>query len=271
MICLPLVRRTIGDYRWLWIFSAAGILGFLILFNFAMDAIPRENAEVWMNVPWIQKFVSTLVGSDAVLLTKPEGMLSVGFSHPMVWAMLLAFAFTAASGSIAAEIDRGTMDLLATLPVSRPAIYASTSIAVLLMGLVLCWMVWLGAVVGIRIIGVADFRTDWMAIAAANLCTTFVAIAGLSVALSAVAPRRGLAVAVAFGVVFYGFVLNFLKTMWPAAESIAFTSFLHYYEPLIVMRDTAWPWGHMAAMTATGIVFWTAGLIGFCVRDFPAR
>ena len=271
MICIPLVRRTIGDQRWLWLFSALGIFGFLLLFNFAIVAIPRENAETWLKVPWIQKFVATLVGSDAVLLTKPEGMLSVGFSHPMVWAMLLAFTFTAASASIAGEIDRGTMDLLAALPMSRSALYASTSAAILFMGVVLCWTVWLGAIIGIRIAGLFDTRTDWMAIAAANLCTTFVGIAGLSMALSAMVPRRGLAVAIAFGIVFYGFVLNFLKTMWPAIDAIGFTSFLHYYQPLIVMRDTAWAWGNMAVMTAAGVVLWTAGLIVFNRRDIPAR
>lgn len=271
MISPPLVRRTLRDYLLIWSAVFIVITGFVILFNFALDAFPREQTQNWIEVPWVRKFIVALVGADVMELTKPEGMLSIAFSHPLIWVLLVSFTLTLSSGVLAGEVDRGTMDMLATLPLSRPRIYCSVSLAMLLMGLPLCWAVWLGAKIGIALTGFAVVRMSLLAVVTCNLCAAYISISGLALMISGVSNRRGMAVAVAFGVLFYSFVINFLATLWPALESISFTSFLTYYAPLLIIRDEVWPLRQMAALVGTGALLWGIGLVVFSRRDIPAR
>ncbi len=271
MISAALLRRTLRDYLALWLGAALFVGAFVVLFNFAINAIPRQQSAEWLELPIVRRFITALVGADVLELSRPEGMLSIAFSHPLVWVLLIAFNFTLASGALAGEVDRGTMDLLAALPISRARIYGSISAALLLMGLPLCWMVWIGARIGVALTGAADVRMGILAIVACNLCAVYVLVCGLSLAIAAYSNRRGMAVAVAFAIVFYAFVINFLRAMWPALEPLAWTSFLRYYAPLIVIRDGAWPWGDMATLTVAGAIAWSAGLVVFVRRDFPAR
>ncbi|RIK63497.1 MAG: hypothetical protein DCC65_15860 [Planctomycetota bacterium] len=271
MISLSLVRRTIRDYLLIGSAVFVVICGFVVLFNFALDAFPRQQTQNWIEVPWVRKFIVALVGADVMELTKPEGMLSIAFSHPLVWVLLVSFTLTLASGVLAGEVDRGTTDLLAALPLSRPAIYSSVSVSLLLMGLPLCWAVWLGAKIGIALTGFAEVRMSLLAIVTCNLCAAFVSISGLALMISAASSRRGMAVALAFGILFYSFVINFLATLWPALQAISFTSFLSYYAPLMIIREEVWPWRHMGTLLATGAVLWAAGLVVFIRRDIPAH
>lgn len=271
MLNPALLKRTLRDYLPIWAAAAILIAGFVVLFNFAMQAIPRQQTEVWLEIPWIRRFFVALAGADALELTRPEGMLSFVFSHPLVWTLLVAFCLTISSGVLAGEVDRGTMDLLASLPISRSRIYISVSIATLLLTIALCWMVWLGAWIGTSMTGATEVRMRLLAIVCCNLCAAMVCLSGWSLFVSAMSERRGMAVAVAFGIIFYSFVINFLRTMWPALEPLAFTSYLTYYTPLVIIRDEAWPWSHLLILIAIGAACWTAGLLVLRRRDFPAR
>ncbi len=271
MISLPLVRRTIRDYALLWAGAAVLAATFLVLFNFAMNSVPQEQISQWFKLSWVRSLISALVGADVAEFAKPGGLLSLGFSHPLVWVLLIGFSLTLSSGSLAGEIDRGTMDVLATLPLSRARIYTSISAALMLLGTTLCWFVWIGAKLGLRMTGVQGVPLGLFAIVTCNLCAVAVVVASLGLFVSAASNRRGTAVIVAFFVIFYSFVLNFLCSLWPAMRPMSFTGILHYYTPLVVIRDAAWPWANMGILLSIGAVFWMAGFVVFTRRDVPAR
>lgn len=271
MISLPLVRRTLRDYALLWGGAAVLAATFLVLFNFALHSVPSEQTAQWFKLPWVRSLISALVGADVAEFAKPGGILSLGFSHPLVWVLLIGFSLTLSSGSLAGEIDRGTMDVLATLPLSRARIYTSISAALILMGTTLCWFVWIGAKLGLRMTGVHGVPVGLLGIVTFNLCAVVVLVASLGLFISAACNRRGTAAIVAFFVIFYSFVLNFLCSLWPAMRPMSFTGILHYYTPLVVIRDEAWPWTNMGILLAIAAIFWTAGLVVFTRRDVPAR
>jgi ABC-2 type transport system permease protein len=271
MISLPLVRRTVRDYFLLWAAAAILLATFLVLFNFALNSVPREQTAQWFRLPWVRSLISALVGADVADFAKPGGILSLGFSHPLVWVLLVGFSLTLSSGALAGEVDRGTMDVLATLPLSRAAIYTSISAALFVMASALCWFAWIGAKIGLWLTGCPDVPMDLFAIVTCNLSTAVVMVSSLGLAISAAANRRGVAVAAAFFVIFYSFVLNFLCSLWPALRPLSFTGFLHYYAPLVVIRDEAWPWANIGVLFAEAFVCWVAGLALFVRRDIPAR
>lgn len=271
MISTPIIRRTLRDYALFWLGAMLLVTVFVVIFNFALNSIPREQTENWLGIPWIRRLVASLAGADVLEFTKPEGWLSIVFNHPLIWTILVAFTLTLASGVLSGEVDRGTMDVLMTLPVSRAAIYCSTSLALLLMILPICWAVWLGAKLGVALTGFAGVRMHLLAMVTCNLCAALIAVAGLSMAASGFSNRRTMAVLGVFLVVFYGFVINFLRTLWPALEPLAFTSFLSYYAPLVIIRDEAFAWKDIFILLASGFALWLVGLIIFTRRDIPAR
>ena len=89
------------------------------------------------------------------------------------------------------------------------------------MGAALSWFVWLGAKIGLRLTGCPDVPMDLFAIVTCNLSEAVVFVCCLGLAISAGSNRRGMAVAAAFFLVFYSFVLNFLCSLWPALINTA--------------------------------------------------
>lgn len=271
MISIPIIRRTLRDYALFWLGAMLLVTLFVIVFNFAINSIPREQTENWLGIPWIRRLVASLAGADVLEFTKPEGWLSIVFNHPLIWTILVAFTLTLSSGVLSGEVDRGTMDMLMTLPVSRAAIYCSNSLALLIMMLPICWAVWLGAYLGVSLTNLAGVRMHLLAMVTCNLCAALVAVSGLSMAASGCSNRRTVAVLGVFLAVFYGFVINFLGTLWPALEPLAFTSFLNYYAPLVIIRDEAFAWKNMLILLGIGGTFWLVGLVIYTRRDIPAR
>lgn len=271
MISRPFTLKTIRDYGWFAIGAMLLLLGFVVVMMFAIDSMPMDKSHVWLNLKWVRRLISAMLGADLGDMFTRTGITSLVYTHPMMWTVLISFILSLTSGVLAGEIDRGTMDSLATLPVSRSRYYISMTIATLLYGLPLCWTLWVGVWLGRTLIGWSDVRMDLIAVLTVHLYIVYVFLSCLAVSVSALCNRRTTAVVICFVVVFYSFVLNLIGAFWPAAKEIAFTGFLDYYAPLPIVRDAAWRWGDIGVLLTAGAVFWTLGLIGFSRRDIPAR
>lgn len=265
-----LIKRTLRDYRLLAAGTAVLLLGFVVLFMFAISSMPLDENRFWLDLPWVRRLMSAMIGADISEMVTRTGFTSFVFTHPLMWIMVIGFLLTLTSGVLSGEIDRGTMDLLATLPISRTRLYASLSVAALLLGLPTCGTVWLGAWLGRSLLGWRDVRLDALALLAFHLYAVYIFIACFAIAVSAACSRRTTALVICFVFVFYAFVLNLLVAFWPAAQKIAFTGFLHYYAPLPIVRDQALRWGDVGVLLGAAAIFWTTGLAVFRRRDLPA-
>ena len=266
-----LIKKAFRDYRLLVAAAATVLLGFVIVFMFAISSMPLTTVQFWNDIPWIRKLMSAMMGADIGEMFTQNGITSFVYTHPLMWIMVIGSLLTMTSGVLAGEVDRGTMDLLATLPISRTRIYASLTMVAVLFGLPVCWTIWLGVCVGRALVGWGEVRLDVLAILTCHLYAVYVFLACFSMAVSALCSRRTTALLICFVVVFYSFVINLLMAFWPALERIAFTGFLNYYSPLPIVRDHAWHWDDIGVLLAAGLVCWTVGLLGFQRRDVPAR
>jgi ABC-2 type transport system permease protein len=59
------------------------------------------------------------MGGESIQLDQVMDMLTIGYVHPLTQTILCIWAIGRASGAIAGEIDRGTMELLLAQPVPR--------------------------------------------------------------------------------------------------------------------------------------------------------
>ena len=271
MMSGPLIRKTFRDYLPLTMGAAGLLLAFAVLFMFAVHSIPADQTRDWLKLEWIRSLIASLLGADLLESFTPTGFASFVFTHPMTWMVVVAYVFAIGSGVLSGEIDRGTMDLLATLPISRGGIYVSLTVVVLASGLPVCGAVWLGTFCGRALVGDPEIDMAVLGLVVCHLYAVYVFLSCLSIAVSALCDRRSSALTICFVVFFYSFVLNVLAGLWPAIQKIAFTGFLHYYAPLPIVRDRAWQWGDLAVLITAGAALWIVGLVGFSRRDVPAR
>ncbi|MBX3396068.1 MAG: hypothetical protein KF841_11945 [Phycisphaerae bacterium] len=263
-----LIRRTLRDYFPLAVGATVLLFVFAVLFVFATNSIPLEEGRQWLKLEWVRRLVNAMVGGDLAEALTPTGVSSFIFTHPLTWVLVVGFVFTISTGVLSAEMDRGTMDLLATLPVSRATLYSSVSVVVLILGVPLMIAPWLGVWVGARIVGVIHLaQMGRLAVVAVNLYAAYILISGLSICLSAVFERRTSALIACFVIVFYSAVLNLLVAFWPAAQKIAFTGFFYYFAPLRVVLNSTFPAGDISVLCCAGLLFWLTGLVCFCRRD----
>ncbi len=166
------------------------------------------------------------------------------------------------------EIDRGTVDLTLTLPVTRWGILRarrpcgswpeSSCSPPDLPG-----NEWGGSFVDRAM----RPETSRLLIVVANLFCLYLAVGGLSWLVSAMSNRRGPALIVVFVLLLASFLLNFLSQFWSVAERISFLGLLDYYRPIYVLRDGTVPWSDMGVLLGAGAVLWIAAGVVFSRRD----
>ncbi len=231
-----------------------------------------EIEQLWLGAKILRSLLPALTGAEI-----PAGgsfataFLTVGYAHPVLYALMWAFALTTCSRLVAGEIERGTADLLLTLPVSRARIYVSVSLVWMAAGAVMC----VSTLAGTRL-GHATFTAGHapgygrLAVVALNLWLLYLATGCASLCVSSWTSRRGPAIGWVLAVLISSFLLNFLAQFWTPAKHFKWLGVLHYYRPLPIVMESGWPGRDLAVLAVLSIVLWSAGLWRFIRRDIPA-
>jgi ABC-2 type transport system permease protein len=92
--------------------------------------------------------VRALIGGEGIELDNAMDLLSVGYIHPLIQTLFCIWAVGRASGAIAGEIDRGTMELLLAQPLARWRLVLAHFLVDVLTIPVLCLSLWAGSWLG---------------------------------------------------------------------------------------------------------------------------
>jgi ABC-2 type transport system permease protein len=239
-----------------------GILGY-VLPTFATQFFGDVTS-----IPFVQTIFKVLVGEDIGSGMGPELLTAVAWVHPVVLALLWAHAAISCTRVPAGEVDRGTIDVLMGLPVSRVGIYVSDTAAWLVAGLVMIGMARAGNAIGSSFV-TAGPRPDYghVAVVLVNLFAMYAAVGGLAYLCSSLSDRRGWAIGAVFAIVVVSFLLDYLAQFWDPAKRVEFLSVLKYYRPLFVLRDGKWPLANIGVLTGAAVVLWGAGAAVMSRRD----
>lgn len=271
------MNRTIiaKTLRESWVMLAVlvvAIAGFEILFVLAVSSFSKELIEIWSKFSFLRGLVQALAGADLTTDVNATSFMSIGFAHPFLYAVTWAFLLTTCTRVIVGEIDRGTTDILLTLPISRTSHYVSVSLVWMGMGVPICVAVWVGMLLGPmfspRESEPIDMAVLWLPVI--NLFALYVAIGCMTMLISSWMTRRGPAVGLALGLLLAGFVHNFVCTLTPEMKPWGFLSLLNFYRPLESIRAHALPWRDVAVLLGFGAICWAAGLLRYQRRDIPA-
>lgn len=266
-----LLGKTLRDTAPLLLIVLLSLIVFEVIYVRAMRDFAGDLLDMWNKRPAIKSLVQMLVGAQITSNISSTGLISIGLAHPLLFALTWAFILTTCTRVLAAEVDRGTADLLLTLPLSRSAIYFNVTIVWLLAGVLLSFAPLLGVWLGERWAPLDEpIEVRRLLIPACNLYALFIAVSGAAMLASAMASRRNVAVGVVLAALLISFLLNFLEQFWKPAQQISFLALLHYYKPLASVNDGVWPIGDLLKLLSAGLVCWLAGLVWFSRRDIPA-
>jgi ABC-2 type transport system permease protein len=318
----PLVRKLFRDLRLpllvvmlllvgfqcLWVKITQRITGQLVPFFMGMAAAQRLSAldieQTLFEGPG--KIMRTLMGGESISLNRAMDMLSIGYVHPLMQTLFCVWAIGRASGALAGEIDRGTMELLLAQPLPRSRIVLAHLCIDLVTIPLLCLSLWAGTWLGTWLVGPIEvsaqdlknlpfpvqidpeaLRVDPAAFGPAlwNVGALLFAVSGYTMGLSAAGRFRWKVLGIAVFVTLLQFLINLVGQLWEAAAVLRPLTVFYYYQPQqIVLRQrwsvdvgAAWnggpPWftvNVLAVLLVVGSVGYATALWIFCRRDVPA-
>jgi ABC-2 type transport system permease protein len=287
-LALLAVALLLAAFECLWIKIAERLSGHLLpLLQWlaaGRNILPRQVEEEIFRGPG--QLIRTFIGGEQVSIFRPADLLSIGYVHPLVQTILWIWAVGRASGAVAGEVDRGTMDLLLAQPVSRARLILAHLGVDLVVIPVLCLSMWAGVWLGAWAVGVLDvgaprdvmaLRVNPLSGAAAlpTVAALVFAVSGYTMWLSAGGRYRSRVVAAAVLLTLVQLLINVVGQLWPAVEPLRPFTVFYYYQPQAILLRDDWPadpavWLRLAVLLGVGAAGYLMALWVFCRRDLPA-
>lgn len=258
-----LLLKTWYEVWLMTLLFGCGLLGINALLTYVIPQFQETIIEILDRLPFVKPVFAAFLGTDLGDEITAQTLQSFLWVHPTVLTLLWAHAIMFCTRLPAAEIDRGTIDVLLGLPVSRQAVYCAEVIAWMVAGLVILLMGFLGhRLTSSSMPAELQLPIAHELIALTNLYCVYLAVGGISLFVSSMSDRRGRAIAVTFAIVLASFLLNFLAQFWEAADRVAFLGVLEYYRPAQFMQSGAFPVVDVVVLLSVGA---TATLLGGAV------
>jgi ABC-2 type transport system permease protein len=228
------------------------------------------------------KMVEKLIGGDKIIIGQGRDMLSIGYVHPFLIAILSVWAVGRAAGAIAGELDKGTMELLLAQPLSRWRLIVSHFLIDCLTIPILCGCMWAGTTLGSHTFGLIELTAkDGQPVDPAlfgrplyYVAALLFAITGYTMAISSAGRFRTRVLGIAALLTLLQFFINLLGQTWEDIEFLLPWTIFHYYQPQALIlgldgasQDAARNVGTLLAVGAAGYL---VALGIFCRRDLPA-
>lgn len=259
-INLGLVMRALREIRGVTMVFALLLGGISGLLAYALPRIQARFAQRNFIPPGLREFRNAIFGIDSSSAGVSEIAFALAWSHPIVIALLSAHAIIVCTRLLAGEVERGTIDVLLALPVSRLRLLASETTAWMLSAALVLGGVFLGSYLGAQFVR-PEYRPDWarLAMVLPNLALVYGVIGTASLFCATVSDRRVRAVMAVIVFTVVSVLINFLYTLDPSLDftkQLRFLSVLDYYRPIRVLMEGVWPWRDLAILGGACLALW---------------
>ncbi len=306
---LLVVALLLTAFLCLWAKVTERVLGELAPFFNGVAALggfgQRDIEHIVFNGPG--KIMRTVIGGDNIRTDRAMDMISIAYVHPLVQTIFCIWAVGRASGAIAGEIDRGTMELLLSQPLARTRVLLAHLWVDVLSIPLLCLSVWVGTCVGAWLITPIEVRfpedprfallrtlpmdPSKLEIHPLRFLTAIPVMAGLifavsgfTMALSAAGRFRWRVLGLAVFLVLLQFLVNLIGQMWEFASPLRPLTIFYYYQPQQAILNnhwlvdfSVWNGGKPLVEVPMVLVLFTIGAVGYLAawitfvrRDLPA-
>jgi ABC-type transport system involved in multi-copper enzyme maturation permease subunit len=266
-----ITTRFLQESLWPGLMACAGIVLFVVLFVWAMQIMGPQLMEFLSSVDFLRRMLELAFGISMEGSISSNVLFSIVWLHPVVlalaWGTLIAIATRQTSG----EVERGTAELLLTLPLSRPAMLACGIICWTIAAIFISFSPFVGVFLGSTLFVPAEpVRLERFAIVMLNFLALNLAVAALATLAGCCITRRGIAVASMASLLVAGVAMNFLESFLPFIREIRFLNLLNYYRPSNVARDGICPLDDILVLLAIGLTGIGAAVAVWQRRDMPA-
>lgn len=246
-----------GAFHYLVLLASSAFLG-----NTPADFL--ENAPEFFTQP--PEAVEAFLGGTVDFLS-PQGWVASAMTHPITLALFTGAALSVAAGAVAAEVERGTVDLVLARPIGRVRFLLGKAVATV----AVVTLVQGGALVGVLVatltvermseLGPADlwrpFLGSWL---------LFVALGMVGLMLSARSSLRSRAIGATVGVIVAWYFVNFIALLIDEVSGARYASPFHYFRPPDFLAGKSIG-ADAAVLSGLAVLALAAGLWWFSRRD----
>jgi ABC-2 type transport system permease protein len=249
---------------WLAVIAAA-YAGTMAIFY----PIMRDNAKTFEN--YMEMFPEEFLAAFGMTGSLGDpGVFFTTYIGSYLWPILAAIAaIVLATRPVAADHDRGFLDLPLSTPIARVPYLGSAIVVQVLVMVVLAVAMILGAIVVGALVD-AGFDAARLALVIPSSVAFGCAIAGVASLLAVVTLSRGLAAGITAGVLLVMYLANVVATIEPDLAWLATFSAFNYYDTTALIDDGTVPWADLAVFTVVAVLAWAGALIAFRRRDLAA-
>jgi ABC-2 type transport system permease protein len=257
------VRRTLFELRWQVMWYGVG-LGLYAVAMVALFPLFEETLQELQYPAEILAFFG--VGSD---LSNPAVFLTAEYISfaPLI---LLIFSIVAATGALAGEEGRGSLEILLSEPVSRARLYVSKALALLLAAITILAIIlagWYAILPMVDLHGEVTVRS--VTVAHLAMLPAMVCFAGWGMLLAAIAPSRGQAAGILAALLIAAYLVSAIAQAVEPIEWMKWLSPYYYTDTSSLLLDGPRAL-HQALLTGSGLLGGVLGLFAFAGREISA-
>ncbi len=225
--------------------------------------IGKTIYEVMMEQP----SYSALTGGREINIFTVAGFIDIELLS--YWAILVGFyAAYVGVGAVSRDVERKSMDLMLSTPVSRRRLLLERGAAVGIMMLILTVGAGLGAVAGASSTGLDVPAWDIMA-GFVGVWPLLLVIVALSILLSALFNDQKSAMGLSFAVVLVSYVLNYASYLSDGLKGLRWVTPMGYYDHTGLIIGEWDRWGDLGVLFGTAAVIAFIGLWVFERKELP--
>jgi len=178
-----------------------------------------------------------LLGEDIMASVTPTGVLGIGYVHPFLLVLMSVWVVRMSAGALAGEIGIGTMDLIASRPVTRTSQVGAAAIGIMGGISLIAAAAWAGTAIGVAGRPLEGVEASEYLAVAGGCWLLFAAFGSVGLAISATRRDAGSAIAWTTAIIALSLVLDYVGRAWDKMTPFRFLSLFQYYGPPRILRD----------------------------------
>lgn len=248
-----------------------GIALLIFLIQIAVSGIVHDNEKVKTLLAFIDmlpSIVKSALGGEMLRLGNTAGLIAIGYNHPFVLFLFMLFAVGTPTGLLAGEVQRGTMELILSRPITKIQVYLCAGILTLAGMFALDMVMFLGTVAAVHIFPFKDhvpldvfFR---IAINGGLLASTFGAF---SLLCAGTFGRFYAATGVSVAFLVVNYFVAVISIWWPRMAFLKRGTLFYLIDSSNLWQG--WPLRNLAILAAILLVAAGVGAVIWHRRDLP--
>jgi ABC-2 type transport system permease protein len=263
-----LLLHSLKRSRTLVLTTGVLLAGFQVLLIVIARSMHRSGAFAQL-AAMIPPFVRAVFGPSLASFMSFAGIASVGYIEVAVIGAMVGISISLATIPVS-EIETGFIDLLLSRPLARHWIITRTIVALALSATALVLMMMGGTWIGLETL--APENVSWpsaklVTSLGLNLGLLMLSWGGVAMVLGSVSRRRRMAGGLAGLLALTTYLLDYTGRLWKPAESVAWLSPFHYYDPFELVMGNPLPTKSLVVLASIAATGFAAAYILFSRRD----